>query len=741
MPLLSNNFYAEFFNSNPFSILVVNKKGEVFHVNSKFEDTFGFSLKEIKGKPIDIIIPEYLKAKYQVHFDKYKKNHTTCLMGEHLDLKALTKSGVVIPVDISLNPIKSDNETFYVATIVDVGLSIKKKEYENRVNLYDSITSSANVGVWSVDVPKPVYNSDDINALRWGFNTMFLSQLGFGLSNKLTFEKFIQILHPEDKKNSLEALKNALNGIKNFEQHFRIVRPDDSVRHIVAKGVLSINSSKEVFPIKIEGVTLDVTDTVEAQKLIEMSRSRLGNFFDLAPIGIVRNSMDGTFVEVNPEFEKFSGYTKDELNELSYWDLTPKEYDEQEKTQLELLEARGSYGPYEKEYIHKNGQKYPVLLNGVVITDEEDGKNYIWSIIQDMTLTKMTQSELVQFKTFFAQSQEMMAILSPDYYIQKVNPKFIESLGYKKEELITKCYLDFVHPEDINSTKEKLKDYNQLKKVEFLNQYKTKSGDYRWITWTFSINNLNKNHYIVAKDITEMVLAENKLKKLVKELESFVYATSHDLQEPLRVISSYLKLLQKKHKNNIDENGNELISRSINASERMKKSIDELLDYSRVGKENISKQQINFNELIQVVIANIQVLIDQNQAVFEIEDNIPTVIGNYNELFSVFINLFTNAIKYRKKEVTPVITVKSKLKHDKVIFSVADNGIGIEERFYERIFEVFQRLHTRNEYEGSGIGLAKLKKIIELHQGEIWLESEINIGTTFYFTLPSKPKK
>lgn len=217
------------------------------------------------------------------------------------------------------------------------------------------------------------------------------------------------------------------------------------------------------------------------------------------------------------------------------------------------------------------------------------------------------------------------------------------------------------------------------------------------------------------------------------ELKKFAYISSHDLQEPLRSIVSYVELLEKRYKDKLDERGLTYINSVVKASKTMKYLINDLLTYSRLGNEQSDFKSIDLNNIISHVIEILKVSIEENNAVIEYP-NMPVITANYILMIQLFQNLISNAIKYRSDK-SPVIKISFEEMENEWLFKISDNGIGIDSQFFDKIFVIFQRLHGKNEYEGTGIGLTICKKIIDIHNGRIWLESELNKGTDFYFTI------
>jgi two-component system, sensor histidine kinase len=218
-----------------------------------------------------------------------------------------------------------------------------------------------------------------------------------------------------------------------------------------------------------------------------------------------------------------------------------------------------------------------------------------------------------------------------------------------------------------------------------------------------------------------------------KELEQFAYVASHDLQEPLRTTSSFVELIRKQYQGKLDDHADKYIEYVIQASDRMKTLIKDLLDYSRIGREK-KFEQVDCNVIFGELMADLAKIIKENKAVI-IAGKMPVVNAFPTELKLLFQNLISNSIKFQKPGVAPKIEISCRKENGYWQFSFRDNGIGIEKQYQQRIFIIFQRLHNRSVYEGSGIGLAHCKKIVELHGGTIWVESEAGMGSTFHFTL------
>ncbi len=258
-----------------------------------------------------------------------------------------------------------------------------------------------------------------------------------------------------------------------------------------------------------------------------------------------------------------------------------------------------------------------------------------------------------------------------------------------------------------------------------------------------------EKYRILADNLEEQVKEQTKeLKEAVmnlersnNELQQFAYITSHDLQEPLRTIASFTQLLERRYKGQLDGDADEFINYIVDASSRMKQMILDLLEYSRVTTKGENFKPVDSGIIWGNVLNSLKTVITETKAEIT-QTHLPEVMADESQLTRVFQNLISNSLKYRKENEYPVIHISAERDNEKgeYIFSISDNGIGIEEQYYDRIFTIFQRLHTREEYGGTGIGLSIVKKTIERHGGRVWVESEFDKGSTFYFTLPIRPQ-
>ncbi|WP_428742059.1 sensor histidine kinase [Tenacibaculum sp.] len=354
--------------------------------------------------------------------------------------------------------------------------------------------------------------------------------------------------------------------------------------------------------------------------------------------------------------------------------------------------------------------------------------------------------ELLQFKEALNKIA-IVAITDEDTNIKYVNENFCEISKYSKEEIIgntNEIVRSDYHPASFYTDAWLTVSSGEPWFGEV--KSKAKDGSLYWTETAIvplknTINHINE-YMAIQLDITqrkeaEELLASKYVKTLEqknKELEQFSYITSHDLQEPLRTISTFSDILYTDYYDKLDENAKQLFTFIKKATNRMSNLITNLLDYSRLGREK-ELSKVNCNVLIKDIIEDLNNIITKTKTTIVYDDNLPIINAYPTELRLLFQNLISNAIKFSKKGIPPVITIKAKQKKYAWKFFVKDNGIGIPKKFQHKIFAIFQRLHLDGEYEGTGIGLAHCQKIVGLHGGEIGVKSKPDEGSTFFFTI------
>lgn len=337
------------------------------------------------------------------------------------------------------------------------------------------------------------------------------------------------------------------------------------------------------------------------------------------------------------------------------------------------------------------------------------------------------------------------AIGPPDDQHMVFVSNYAETLsGYSAQEWIDGGDLAFsmIAPEDLDEVRQAVAlNYHEDVGLPIHYRLRRKDGHTRWVEAHISTVRDSSNRPIgmrgVTTDISGLRQIEAELRRSNEELQQFAYVASHDLQEPLRMVTSYLQLIEQRYADQLDEQAHEFIAFAVDGAARMKQLVTDLLAYSRLQTSHEDFQQVNLNTLMDDVLQNLEAQIEESAASIK-SDALPVLSGNPVLLTQLFQNLITNALKFRRAE-PPQIEVRAQRIGLMWQFAVHDNGIGFDARYADRIFVLFQRLHSQAKYPGTGIGLTICRKVVETHSGEIWVESEAGRGSTFYFTLPAQP--
>ncbi|MFT3735294.1 MAG: CHASE3 domain-containing protein [Rhodocyclaceae bacterium] len=350
---------------------------------------------------------------------------------------------------------------------------------------------------------------------------------------------------------------------------------------------------------------------------------------------------------------------------------------------------------------------------------------------------------------FFTLSLDLLCIASGDGYFKRVNPAVQEILGWTPEEFLTRPFLDFVHPDDHEATMKEVEKQIVAGKtvLRFENRYLHKNGSWRILSWA-SVPHENLM-YAMARDMTGARETEAQINRLNfdlqaraiqletanKELESFSYSVSHDLRAPLRHIHGYVQMLTRESEAQLSDNAKRYLKTIQDAGREMAQLIDDLLSFSRMGRAEMHTKRIDLADIVRAVRQDLDMTTRGRNIEWHI-DSLPAVEGDINMLKQVCVNLLDNAVKYsRQRDPAKIEICHSGEQDGMLVFFVRDNGAGFDMRYADKLFGVFQRLHRADEFEGTGIGLANVQRIIARHGGRVWAEGKPDLGATIYFTL------
>jgi light-regulated signal transduction histidine kinase (bacteriophytochrome) len=316
----------------------------------------------------------------------------------------------------------------------------------------------------------------------------------------------------------------------------------------------------------------------------------------------------------------------------------------------------------------------------------------------------------------------------------------IYNVSHNEIVTISQAWEAAVHPEDLERVKGEL-----TLAIKGVKEYDT---EFRIIWKDKTIHHVKGNALVLRDhsgnplrmigtntDITERKEAEQEILQLNQNLDQFANITAHDLQEPIRMVSGFLGLLEKKYNDVLDEQGRSYVFRAKDGADRMSILIRDLLEFSRSGNKSAKKEPVDFATVMDLVKKDLSIVMADTGATLYIPASLPVVTGTQSALYRLLLNLISNGIKFRKKDTAPEVTLTVDELPDHWEFHLQDNGIGVAEKDQPKLFHAFQRLHRREDYPGTGLGLVTCKKIVETHGGKIWMTSRQNMGTTFHFTI------
>ncbi len=495
------------------------------------------------------------------------------------------------------------------------------------------------------------------------------------------------------------------------------------------------------------GVGIDITERIRAER----KSAELAAIVESSDDAIIGKSIDGIITSWNAGAQKIYGYTQDEVTGRPVSILAPEGY----KDDISHILERIKHGEHVEGLVtmrqRKNGDVFHASVTVSPVRDASGQIIAASTIARDITESKRVEDALrvseEQLRLVVENMPVLMDALDEEGNIIVWNRECERVTGFSAEEMVgNPDFNNLLYPDPA---------YRSRMQAELA----AKGGDYRNWEWetatkdgqtcTIAWSNISQyfpisgwSQWGIGVDVTERILAEQALAQKAEdlsrsnaELEQFAYVASHDLQEPLRMVTSYMQLLQRRYQGELNSNANEFIGFAVDGAMRMKVLINDLLAFSRVGTRGKPFEPVALEDVLKQVTEALQMVITENGANIT-HDPLPEVSGDETQLCQLFQNLISNGLKFRG-DAPPEIHIGARREEDQWLFSVRDNGIGIDTEYFDRIFIIFQRLHGKQDYPGTGIGLAICKKIVQRHQGRIWVESQPGQGSTFYFTLPT----
>ena len=533
----------------------------------------------------------------------------------------------------------------------------------------------------------------------------------------------------------------------------RVIRRPDGTHVHVEVGTTVLDGGR------VQCIVRDVTARHRAEELLRASEGRLRGIFDgtFEFVGLL--TPDGTVLEANRAALAFGGVTADAVVGRRFWDTVWWSHSVQAQAQLRDAVVRAAAGEFVRFDVDHRGADGRTIVVDFSLTPIRGDDGAVALLVpegRDVTDERRMAERLREseetFRLAFEHSSIGMALVGLDGRWRRVNRALCNIVGYTEAELLARTFQDITHPDDLEEDLRYARDLAEGRRTwyELEKRYVHKDGHAIWVLLNGSVlrGAAGEPRFFIAQvqDVSARKEAEAALERqraeLARsnaELEQFAHVASHDLQEPLRAVASYTDLLGARYAAQLDDRARKYIRHAADGAHRMQALIRDLLALSRVGTEGRPFVPVSLGALVDDAIRAMEVAIAETGATVT-RDALPVVVGDPAQLGQLVQNLLANALKFRRPGVPPCVHFGAR-KGDAWTVAVRDNGIGIDARFAERVFQVFQRLHTRDEYPGTGMGLAICKKVVDRHGGRIWVEPRAGGGSVFCFTLPKPPDR
>ena len=731
----ANEYLDTLFNYANVPVIVWDRQFKITRFNPAFESLTGRKSKDVVGGPLEVLFPpSFVESSMELIRNTLggESWKTVEIAIIHLDgsVRTLLWNSATIFADDGKTPIAAIAQGHDITERKQAEEVLRQSEDKYRMLsefTYDWV-------YWLDNDHSFIYSSPSCERITGHTDEEFI--------NDPTL--FLRIIHPDDRALMVDHRKTYGSNPDHGDLNFRIICKDGSEKWIghVCQPIITEDGRY----LGRRSGNRDITERKRAEEGLKKSQHLLAETEKIGKIGgwefnvdtgkqtwteevCVIHEVDLTY---DPTVEKgVNFYAPASRPIIAEAVKRAIEHGEPFDVELEIITAKGNL-----RSVHAIGK-----------ADLENRR--VHGLFQDITERKKAEAELAVAQQLYRELFEnvnvgiLRSTPGPEGAFIDVNPAMVKMFeADNREQLMA------LHPSEIYWDASQRKIVNDTIVAKgFTNEeikFKTLKGK-PLLCHINSVKKTDANGKVyfdsTIEDFTERRQAEALLKQTLEdlkhsnaELEQFAYVTSHDLQEPLRMVASYMQLIEKRYKGKLDADADEFIGYAVDGAVRMKTMINDLLNFSRLGTKGKEAASTDCQLILSTVLTNLSMVIEESKAEIT-SDPLPLVKGDEAQLVRLFQNLLENAIKFRGGN-TPRIHISCKPQNGFCLFSIRDNGIGIDSRYFDRIFIIFQRLHGTEQYPGTGIGLAMCKKIVDRHRGKIWIESEPGKGTTFYFTLP-----
>jgi len=555
-----------------------------------------------------------------------------------------------------------------------------------------------------------------------------------------TIEGWVNLIHPDDVELLEDSVEHHRTSTELIMEEYRVRQKNGAWRHWVDRGLPVLD--EEGKPIKWIGVCIDVTETKRAEKIIQEERDKAQEYLDIAEVIFITLNKKGQVTLVNNKGNQILGYHEDELIGKSWFDTCIPEQSRKEVRQVFKKIMAGELELtkyYENHILTRSGEERIIAWHNTSLSDEK--QNIIGTLSSGEDITERIQSE-EQIKSLSKFPDE-----NPNPVLRFSEDGKILYASHSSAPLLTKWGKTVGENAPPDWKKKIINSFSSGENQEFEAVVEDR-------IFSFILTPIKDMGYVNAygRDISEQKQSEEEIQALNAELEarvvertaqleaanheleSFTYSVSHDLRAPLRAMSGFSNILVEEYGEQLPKEAQRFLDLIEDNSHKMGSLIDDLLLFSRTGKQALDVQKVNCTGIVEQTLADLQV--EQNDREIEVVvGKLPACRADPALIKQVFINLLSNAFKFTKGKKKSRVEISSKIIKGETVYFVKDNGAGFDMRYADKLFGVFQRLHSTADFEGTGVGLAIVQRIIQRHGGKVWAEAEIDKGAIFYFTV------
>lgn len=747
----SSKLFESVYNNSGIAIALVDASGKLIKANEFFCDWLGYSEEEM----LNMTFAQFTyKEDINVDVELYQELIEGKRDYYQLEKRYIAKNGEIVWGELSVSLIRDEKNApqMGIGMVKDITankkrvneLFIKANELQNALDKLNEIQKISKIGIWEVDLTT--------NNIHWSDEVYNIHEVELG--TELKIEEGINFYREDYRELIQSVINESIEQQKSWDVECVLVTAKGNEIWVRAIGY-PVYKEEEV--VGLHGLFMNIDEAKKKERTLFELNEKLELSVESGQIAIWIWNLQTNNLEWNDMAYTLFGVEKDvePTFELFASMIHPEDLESVQNAAQSTIESSEKFDIVFR-FIKPDGTEILLSGRGDIVYDSEGTPIEFIGINLDITermqMLESIRIKEIQLRNFVEQAPVAVAMLDSDLKYISVSNQWFQHFNIEERNIIGDFHLEVLPI--IKEKPEWLDHYKSVLEGEELSIAKDKivfdDGTMKWVSrklipW-FSKSDEIGGIIIFTADITHEVNYTNNLETEVanrtkellavnEELESFSYTISHDLRAPLRTVNGFSDILLQDYKDKLDENGVRLLNIVKDGAIKMGSLIDAVLKFSRLGKQSLRLETINMKSLFNVTVNNIIISNDYKEAEVEIKE-LHDIRGDASLLEQVVTNLLSNAFKYSAEQRNTRIIIDSEIENEYVKYSIKDNGVGFNIKYHHKIYGVFQRLHAESEFEGTGVGLAIVKRIINKHKGSVWAESKLGEGSTFYFTIP-----